>query len=370
MTTIKFLISFAAVTLALLSGYSPVLKSSVELQVSPGQTQTQARDPHSVSPLEIKRLIDESKRVWKKSGVVQDVDLGPTWKKLGIEDRFLQSCNGGSCEVKIRKADLDGQSPQELILEVTQYTFSRFLVFTQSRTAVNKAHWILRGYVDTDFNKYQRAQHRVLNANGRSWLAIRSQSGSGTGFSLYDETWYELGSDDLRPVLSYSIEGHTYPWPSGLGRSFRARVQPGTNGEVVVVYEVDYEAARYADKESRKLAVNRHRLCYTWDNNQRVFVFSAACSDTSEEEISAIANIETVEDDEGEQLGGMKFYSMSQQKAFVGGGYDVFLKYNFPVLMKIASSKSEAERDWLRQFLKDCDDTPKKTELLDALAKK
>ncbi len=116
--------------------------------------------------------------------------------------------------------------------------------------------------------------------------------------------------------------------------------------------------------------MNRHRVCYTWNSDKRVFVFSPECSDTSEEEISAIANMETGDDGEGEQIGSMKFYSMSEEKAFVGGGYDVFLKYNFPVLMKIAKSNSEAERDWLRQFLKDCNDTPKKAELLHALAQK
>jgi hypothetical protein len=295
----------------------------------------------------------------------------PTWKKLGIDDRFLEGCGGGSCEAEIAKIDLDGQFPDELILKINNFHFCRFLVFTPNRASHgNKADWTFRGHVDWDFNRYEMARHRIVRAKGRPWLVIRAQAGSGTGFSLYHESFYELTPEGLRSVLSYPIEGHTYPWPTGLGRSFRARVQPGTNGELMVVYEVDYDVVQPADKTDSKLAVNRHRVCYTWNNDQRVFDYTPACSDTSEEEISAIANIETGDDEEVEQIGNMKFYSKSQEKAFVGGGYDVFLKYNFPVLMKIAKSNSEPKRDWLRHFLEDCHDTTKKAELLQALAKK
>lgn len=371
MSILKLFITFASISVAILRGEALAPKPPGELQASPDQTQTQARNPHSVNPLEIERLINESKRVWKKSAVRQDVNLVPMWKDFGIDERQLENCGSGDCEAEALKLDLDGQFPDEVVLKINNFHFCRFLVFTPNRSSrADKTNWNFRGHIDWEFNRYEMARQRIARANGRPWLVIRGQAGSGTGYSLYQEMFYELTSDGLRPVLSYPIEGHTYPWPAGLGRSFRARVQPGTNGEIVIVYEVDYEVARYADKKFKKLGVNRHRVCYTWNNHQRAFVFSPACSDTSEEEISVIAGIETDVVDEGEQIGGTTFYSMSEHKAFVGGGYDVFLKYNFPVLMKIANSKNEAERDWLREFLKDCDDTPKKTELLDALAKK
>ncbi len=371
MTILKLFITFAAVSIALLSGDAPALKPPGELRASPNQTHTHARNPHSVNPLEIKRLINESKRVAKKSGVRQDVNLVPMWKDFGIDERPLENCGAGDCEAETIKLDLDGQFPDEVVLKINNTHFCRFLVFTPNgASGTVKVNWTFRGHIDWDFNRYEMARQRMVKANGRQWLVIRAQAGSGTGYSLFQETFYELTPDGLRSVVSYPIEGNTYPWPTGLGRSFRARVQPGTNGELVVVYEVDYVVARYADDKSRNLAVNRHRVCYTWNTRQREFVFSSGCSNISEEEIAAIAGIETGVADEGEQIGATTFYSTSDHKAFVGGGYDVFLKYNFPVLMKIANSKNEAERDWLRLFLKDCDDTPKKTELLDALAKK
>jgi hypothetical protein len=59
--------------------------------------------------------------------------------------------------------------------------------------------------------------------------------------------------------------------------------------------------------------------------------------------------------------------TLSETKAFVGGGYDVFLKYNSRRLMKIASGRDAAQKQWLKQFLDDCEDTAEKRTLLQAL---
>src|SRR5687768_4980407 len=142
------------------------------------------------------------------------------------------------------------------------------------------------------------------------------------------------------------------------------------NGNLIVLYEVNYEAIEFRDRKRIELAQNQHQICYAWHKDKHVFRLSSNCSNTSEEEVRAIANIETSEDDGGEQIGSTTFYSADETKAFVGGGYDVFLKYNFPILMKIAASKREDERDWLAQFLKGCEDTPHKRKLLDVLARR
>ncbi len=138
MTILKLLISFAAVTVALFSGHARTTPthSGETWFPFPSRRQAPARDLSSVNPLEIKRLIDESKRQWKKSGVVQDVDLVPAWKKLGIEDRYLESCGGGSCEVELGKTNLDEQSPDEIILRINDSNFCRFLVFTPRQAPV------------------------------------------------------------------------------------------------------------------------------------------------------------------------------------------------------------------------------------------
>jgi len=106
-------------------------------------------------------------------------------------------------------------------------------------------------------------------------------------------------------------------------------------------------------------------------NRSRNFVFDSKRSSVLEAEVNAIANIESEEEPQpGTKIGGTTFYSMSQAKAFVGGGYEVFLKYNPRSLMKIARGRESKQKAWLRQFLSECADTPEKRTLLAALQQK
>ena len=365
MAILKLLIILTAVAATLFYSNQPATAHALYTM------RAEPADRGSVNPLEIKRLIDESKTKSKRTGVIQSVNLVDTWRKLGIDDRQLEDCGGGTCEAEVSRADLDQKFPKELILKVNNFYFCRFLVFTPNyASSTDNVSWTFRGHVDWEFNRYQMARHRIVQANGRPWLVIRGQAGSGSGFSLYGETLYELGNEGLRAVLSYPVEGQTYPWPQGLGRAFRGRTRTDGEGNLIVLYEVNYEAIEFRDRKTMMLAQNHHQICYTWNKKEHDFRFSTKCSNASEEAVWAIANIETAQDDEGEQIGGTTFYSASETKAFVGGGYDVFLKYNFPVLMKIATSKREEEREWLREFLKGCEGSPKKAELLEALANK
>ena len=114
--------------------------------------------------------------------------------------------------------------------------------------------------------------------------------------------------------------------------------------------------------------VNQHRVSYKWDYTAEKFVLDPQQSNISAEEIAAIANIQS--DDEpkaGTKTGETTFYSSS--KAFLGGGYEVFLKYNLPRLMTIAKGRAAKSKAWLQQFLTECRDTDEKKTLLAVLGK-
>ncbi|HEX3230075.1 MAG TPA: hypothetical protein VHQ95_13960, partial [Pyrinomonadaceae bacterium] len=68
---------------------------------------------------------------------------------------------------------------------------------------------------------------------------------------------------------------------------------------------------------------------------------------------------------DGTKIGETTFYSSS--RAFIGGGYEVFLKYNLPRLMTIAKGRAAKSKSWLKQFLTECRDTDEKKALLAAL---
>lgn len=326
----------------------------------------------SVSPYEIKRAIDESRRSGERR---TEFDAAAMWKRLGIPASFLEVCGSGACEAKIFLTELDGEQGREVLLRVARVNdFVRYLVFKQSRqSGAKQFKWELLGFVDHDFNRYETARHRIVNAFGRHFLVIRGQEGSGSGYALYGETWYEVSSrKGVQPVLYYPAEGHTYPWPAGLAREFKAATFPhfhaGDEEEVTVLYNVSYEALDYTGKAAPVNFRNQYRERYKWDERRAEFVFTPLRSNLDVKEIYAIANITDEEQEEqGTKIGGTTFYS--DKKSFIGSGYEVFLRHNFDDLMKIAEGRNASLKAWLRQFLSECDDMYQKDKLLQALEK-
>lgn len=317
----------------------------------------------STSPVAIARVINQ------RSRIATDSDLSAIWTELGIEAGGFANC-GGVCAAKIFRQQLDEKPEPEVVVKVNgPFEFRRYLIFTRGNRL-----WRFLGHVDHDFNKYEEARHRVERFNARNWLVIRGQEGSGSGFALYGETWYQISDGGVRPVLRYPAAGQTYPWPSGLGREFKVRriATTSARGEaknIVLQYTVTYVASHYSNDDSERLFVNSHQVRYAWDQNSRTFVFDSAGSNISEDEIEAIANIQAEDEPDSEtKIGNTAFYS--EAKAFAGAGYEVFLKYNSAALMKVATGRSAQPKEWLRHFLDECDDTPEKISLLNALNKK
>lgn len=340
------------------------------LTVSVAAANAAAQDtaaPRSTSPFEMARVVNESHRLWEKQHVRLDVDLARTWERLGVEEGDFAGCSG-DCEAQTFRHELDGEPGSEVVLKLTQsFDYCRFLVFKRERARRTRGPaWRLLGVVDHDFNRYEMARHRVVPALGRNWLVVRGQEGSGTGYSLYTETWYEVSAKGVRPVLYYPAQGHVAPWPSGVGRAFKARVAEarGRAKGVTLDYAVTYEKLDYMKDRFSKLYRNRHRVRYVWDEGRRAFAFDAARSDISEEEVAAIAELET-EPGEGEKIGGSEFFSDGD--AWKRGGYDLFLKYNLTRLLRVARRGGERDKEWLRQLLKDCADTREKRALEAAL---
>jgi hypothetical protein len=312
----------------------------------------------SISPIELARSINHARRAQTV------VELADTWRKLGLEAGSFEVCGSG-CEAKVFRYELSSQPGPEVVLKLIQsFEICRYLVF--GRTLDGRG-WKFLGHLDHDFNKYEMARQRLATVNGKSFLVVRGQEGSGSGYALYAETWYEVSDAGVKPVLSYPSDGHTNPWPAGLARSFKATNIPTTDREhLTIQYTVTYDTAGY-DGDNLKLEfVNRLRASYKWDVASGKFILDSQQSNISTAEIAAIANIESEEEPkDGTKIGDTTFYSSS--KAFIGGGYEVFLKHNLPRLMTIAKGRAANAKSWLKQFLTECGDTDEKKALLPAL---
>lgn len=324
-------------------------------------TSPAAADRELVSPFELANSI---RNVRRTSG---DISLKDTWQKLGIEAGSFAECSN-DCEARISRYELSPDTGAEVVLKLTRsLDFCRYLIFGKSQ---DRRGWKFLGYVDHDFNRYEMARHRIATVNSKRFFVVRGQEGSGSGFALYSETWYQVSDDGLKAVLSYSSDGQTNPWPAGLARSFKVTALPDARRRdgLILQYTVNYTADGYNNDHLKLEFINQHRASFNWDG--RKFVFDPQASNISESEIDAIANVES--DDEsrgGTKIGETTFYSTAQAKSFIGGGYEVFLKHNLPRLLTIAKEHSSKATTWLRQFLTECRDTNDKKLLLAALAK-
>ena len=325
--------------------------------------------PKSISPFEIARVINLSKRQWDKKRIELVVDLQSTWKKLRIPEGNFGACSG--CEGKIFRQELDGHPGREVIVKLTRsWNDCRYLIFGRAGRS-SPRRWKLLGHVDHDFNRYQMASHRVVRALGRSWFVLRGQEGSGSGYYLYGETWFEVSRGGVRPVLNYSVDGHTDPGLGGLKWELKSKPsvskRPNNIRVIRLAFDVFYTAKGFENQDfTRRFIVRRHAN-YVWDRSSREFVFDPGHSSISESEMNAVANIESEpsEEEQGVRIGGSTFFS--NLKGFVGSGFEMFVRLNVGRLMRIARGKNSQTKDWLREFLKECDNIPEKLALKRAL---
>lgn len=329
--------------------------------------------PKSTSPYEIAKAVNESQRIWNKDHIQVHVDLSVAWRRFGIQSEYFPEC-AGDCEAEIYRHELDSRPGQEIILKLTHsFNSCRYLIFTSvQRNPARRFRWKFVGHIDHEFNRYQMSSHRVVQALGKNWLVVRGQEGSGSGYRLYGETWYEVRVREVSPVLHYWSEGGTNPVISGLSWQFENRpiaLRKFRSGHsrIALRFVVKYTANDFDKDKFTDTYVTQRRAVYLWKKGLRTFVFDSRNSTITEAEMAGIANVETEPDeaDSGVKIGGSVFFS--QLKGFVGNGFEIFLKLNFNRLMKIARGSDVDRREWLSQFLKDCNETPEKIALSKAL---
>lgn len=309
--------------------------------------------PDSLSPYEIARVVSRSGEQMKLHRTVLEVDLGWTWKQWGMEPSYFATC-AGDCEATIFTHELDGEPGEEVLLKLTKFDqYCRYVLFEGG--AADGMEPKLIGHVDEDLNKYEMSTHRIVNTLGKNWLVIRAQGGSGSGFSLYGETWYEVRKKSLRRVLHYPESGQSTSWPRGASRYFEAKVavaphpteELNAKSLLTIRYSVSYSLCESRNKEEALLYDNEHQARYVWNKKKREFVFDAKRSDIEQDEIFAIAGYEDPE---------LKV-----------GSYDLFFKYNLESLLKVARASDGECKEWLREFIRDYSDTPAREALLKAL---
>jgi hypothetical protein len=310
--------------------------------------------PVSISPYEIKFLIDQNNKADEQQQG-NGLDFGPIWARLGIKQeaskkKFLVDdvCNG-NCEALLSILELDGKPGKEVLLRLFRQVTDEYiyLIFKRANPQSNKARWILLGYIPVCI-WYEDSHQRVETIGTNKWLVITHNAGHGSAYGREDDDWYEVSDNGVTLAFSYYV--HEYDGMNPATES-KTKIVKSTlrNGVPTITLQVSYLYLDY-DESGDRLPLWREKAKATFAKKRKSSKF---VPDFSKSEMSAEGICDLTASDDSCQS--------------ESSGNTTFLQYNYEELSGIAARGNEKQKEWLRNFLKDCDESVEKQSLQKAL---
>ena len=334
------------------------------LQTPPAQTREEEIPtvapikPHavSISPYEIKRLVDENNLAHKRKQTLE-LDMKAIGKQLSFEQTetsglFTDVCKG-DCEAEIFNFELDGQPGTETILRLhpTATGLYNHLIFRQAR-AQNSSNpeWILLGDIDTrGWWASKVPQYKVVTSGTERWLAINSPFNRNSGFETEVERLYEVTTEGgIAEVLAYQSRIYDAAFEHWLGikRSTKLLTTGHTGSAAVIVLQSSsFYEANLGHNQPFPFLTTRRKVTFKKERGKKRFIYDPVNSELSSREL----------DPEFGEVG-----------AVTDAG---FLKYNYKELAWIAARGNAKQRKWLRNHLHRSDESPEKQSLQKVLRK-
>jgi hypothetical protein len=350
--TLTFLIGFSAVKLISLARRSlinrrpaPIMTAGAIQETKQTSVTPSSNEPklETLSPYGIQRFINSNPQA----------SLEEVWHGLGIKSAnfsesphedindFFNKCYG--CDAEIYEYDLDGQPGIELLMRVSDnlQEACRYLIFRRGKGN----EWKLMGHIDHGFGRYRMPQHFFSLSGGDPYLIIQGQGASGSGVALYYDRLFKVTSAGVEEVLSYTSGGHQSGYGFVPDRDFSGRVLSCEIGKGAAKVEVEFAVSysNYDDSGGNEMLWSKkQKAVYIRPFNSKRFILDPLKSGLSEKEIEAVYNIDSLTPED-------------------------LLKYNFEELRKIALGDQRESKEWLRQFLQNCEDVPHKKDLRQAV---
>ena len=326
--------------------------ANIQARPSPPQTaeDTKTKDeidkvmqPHavSISPYEIKRLIDEEKLApCEHSGFF---DFESIWDRLNLEISDGRDAFPARCEyqprAKATSIELDGKPGDETLLQLDfggSYA-TLYLIFKHTQST-----WYLLGSIPFQYGApFEPPSVRVTSDGRHRWLAIEYSTGHGSAFGRSADDWYEVSQSGVQRVLYYENGYFTGYGNPTIDRNTRTVACKYLDGMTAIILQ---SSTLYGFYDGRvgpfNLWADRRKAVFIRGPGMREFIL-----DTQHSEMSAVE----IEGSEEEITNA-----------------DI-LKYNYRELTRLAISGSARQKDWLRNYLSTCDDGVEKQSLHSAL---
>ena len=249
-------------------------------------------------------------------------EMDDLWKKLGIESGEWQ--RGYRCKVKIFPLQFSNDLGKEVMLRLTpSQGDTRFIFFRKSDRS---SAWELTAKLDVDEINWGHAQHRMIAIRNQRWFVINKLTGTGSGYSRFDEIWYEINQQKITPVLSYPVYGFTTFFPN---RKAAAKILKTKLVDGVPMITVQFSAA-YSWYDSPQDRYNLWRktqtVTFIKSKNTDKFVLDPNQSNATSEEIDMIYGGE-------------------------GIAPEFLIHSNYENILKIAKGNEGKAKKWLRLFM-------------------
>ncbi len=263
------------------------------------------------------------------------VDLRPVYRMLGINDNYFENVRPASDIKRLTLRIGEKAEPYTALCISNEVNMNyQFLVFKESGVT-----WKFIGNINFGDRSGQGPDYRVVNLGDyEGWIVVETQAGYGTGFYQHNEVWYRITDSGIVKDLSYPVIRIDFP-PITVGPSYEmdGRVQTKSKTGDKFGIEVKYDISYFVEQSEGEeyLAPVLKSLGYYWDDAKKAFV-----------------------EDEG---------NPEHQDFYFKSSCDDALRLNFKMLGNMASSGTDEQKKWLREFLKSCTDSREKRVLLDLL---
>ena len=146
--------------------------------------------------------------------------LRKLWSQIGVASDMFEGDEDDVQLVIFRfAAELNGNTGDEVLLRITDSDENDFHYLALSHDGES---WSSVGFVDLWNQRLDSQTHRIATlAEDQRWLVIRSLNGNGSGFSKYQETWYQPKDGNLVNVLGYPVDGHVSGHSMPFDRNFK-----------------------------------------------------------------------------------------------------------------------------------------------------
>jgi hypothetical protein len=265
------------------------------------------------------------------------------WKKLGV----TKPPDMPRCEVDWQcLADVvTVLNPSQAILVVVAKPENVYLRFIADGVG-----WRYAGH-HISVKKNFGERYQISRMLGKTFLRVSSQGANGGDIDSEVESWFDLSLPDFEPVFEFTVQGSEIRFGVGVSRWVHA-----TAAAAAESIEVDLEV-RYSEALDVDLGFARYKATYARAADQKKFslrevhpFFSDApeISNKDFEDMASIDGATTNEHPTNERL----------------------LIYTLPRLKEIASGPDSEVKEWLRDILSVCKDTPEKRTLQALLERK